>query len=116
MANAERYVPEDSGDVVVQPNLSLSLREILDRWAKEMPLDIMTRSGSFMLGENDEPDDGDFDVEDMDLMDPVEAEQYAIERDETRQSTMLRRSKKRESYSSELAKNEKTTESETDEA
>lgn len=80
MANKERYVPEDSGEVVVQPNLSLSLREILDRWAKEMPLDIMTRSGSFMLNDI-EPDETDFDAEDIDLMDPVEQQEYFLGRE-----------------------------------
>lgn len=80
MANNERYFPEDSGEVVVQPNLTLSLREILDRWAKEMPLDIMTRSGSFML-DDIEPDDTDFDADDIDLMDPVEQQEYFLGRE-----------------------------------
>lgn len=80
MDDPYRYIPEDSGEQLVQPDLSLSVRDILDRWVRDMPLDVLTRSGSYYLNEEDLPDDADFDTEDLDMLDPVDAQAYIEQR------------------------------------
>lgn len=71
--NIHSYKEVNNAPSPVQPNLSLSIREIFDRWKKNMPLDLMTRNGSFMTeGTIDDEKDSDFDAYDIDNMDLAE--------------------------------------------
>lgn len=88
MSDDRRYIPEDSGEQLVQPNLSLSVRDILDRWVRDMPLDVVSRNGSFFINEDDEPDDNDFETEDLDLLDPVEVQAYMEQREAMSRHTL----------------------------
>lgn len=93
MSDDRRYIPEDSGEQLVQPNLSLSVRDILDRWVRDMPLDVVSRNGSFYIGEDQDPDDCDFDTEDLDLLDPVDAQAYMEQREAMSRHTLKARNK-----------------------
>lgn len=81
MSDGERYIPEDSGECIVQPDLSLSPKEIMERWVRNQPLDIVTRNGSFLVEcDPDSISDADFTAEDLDTMDMVDAEEYLMTR------------------------------------
>ena len=75
MAVKEKPIPEDSGIVIVEPDLSLSVKEIMDRWVRNQPLDVIQRNGTFLVEGNDFDDDV-YNVEDTDLMDITEANDY----------------------------------------
>lgn len=83
MRRTDRYIPEPYGEDIVQPDLALSPKEIMERWVRNQPLDIMTRNGSFIV---DTPiDDHDisedvWNTEDIDHMDMLEAEEYLSSR------------------------------------
>lgn len=106
---------EDDGQVFTQPNLSLSVADILSRWERNLPLDVITRNGSYLL----EGDEEDFDAADIDRMDLAEAndylEQRANEANEIKKRTNHNRqeSKPKEEYSHEPAIGETTKEAET---
>lgn len=61
-----------SNESVVKPNLSLSVKEIYDRWQRNEPLDVMLRNGEFDIPEDVDEDsinaildgpDGDEDID-----------------------------------------------------
>lgn len=85
MQGHKPIVPEDTGDNRVQPDLSLSPKEIMERWTRNLPLDVVTRNGSFYVendvdGTRDNLSDDAFDVEDFERMDLVDAEEYLATR------------------------------------
>lgn len=71
--NIKSHVEVNEAPSPVQPNLTLSIRDIFDRWTRNQPLDLMTRNGSFMTdGDFGNENDSDFDAIDVDNMDLAE--------------------------------------------
>lgn len=72
----EKVLVENSGENRSQPSLSLSVREIFDRWHRGLPLDVIKRDGSFASDRMD--DDANFDSFDIDnAEDIVDVYEYA---------------------------------------
>lgn len=69
------YKEVNFGSDDVKPNLTLSVREIYERWRRNEPLDLMTRNGTFMSNA-DEDSDENFDRIDIDNLTPEEMPEY----------------------------------------
>lgn len=67
-----KFVPADSGERLTVPDLSLSIGEILERWHRNLPLDIIQRNGTFAVDDDSEITDDVFDMDDPDQMDIIE--------------------------------------------
>lgn len=74
----EKFIPPDSGEVVTQPDLSLSVQEILERWKRNEPLDVVTRNGSFVVEDKDVDVPGD-DSNIWNMIDPDQGDLLDIE-------------------------------------
>lgn len=66
----EYFVPSyNSESTKVQPNLSLSVAEIYDRWRKNLPLDVVMRNGEFLP--KNMTDEDAFAVDDLSHIDDI---------------------------------------------
>lgn len=67
------YKEVNTAENVVKPNLSLSIRDIFDRWQRNLPLDTMMRNGEFAIEKDDSDlNDDDWNGIDIDTLDPAE--------------------------------------------
>lgn len=67
------YKEVNTAENVVKPNLSLSIRDIFDRWQRNLPLDTMMRNGEFAIEKDDSDlNDDDWNGIDVDTLDPAE--------------------------------------------
>lgn len=67
------YKEVNTAENVVKPNLTLSIRDIFDRWQRNLPLDTVLRNGMFSTEKYDEElKDEDFEGIDLDVLDPSE--------------------------------------------
>lgn len=85
----------------------------MERWVRNQPLDIVTRNGSFLVeGTSDEIDDDTFNVQDLDNLDPLEAEEYLLTRNiaDRRHSSHAPRSEASNVDEPKPAKGEETSE------
>lgn len=69
--NVPTYHEQNSGESRVKPNMTLSIKEIFDRWVRNEPLDLFLRNGSYMY--DDDSFESDLDSPQIEFNDIGEA-------------------------------------------